>query len=114
MIAATDTRWQPLIELLASTGLRISEALALRWKDVDLGSTPSVRVVRAVKVGNGERYGPPKSRSSRRRVPLLTARWRCAYVCGGPRPSGIATTTSCSRSSRGGLMNDANLRRRGS
>jgi integrase len=32
--------YQPLYVLLASTGLRISEAIALRWCDLDLDSSP--------------------------------------------------------------------------
>ncbi|MGH2741604.1 MAG: tyrosine-type recombinase/integrase [Thermoleophilaceae bacterium] len=31
-------KWRPLVELLAATGLRISEAIALRWSDLELDS----------------------------------------------------------------------------
>jgi integrase len=61
-------RWRLLFQLLAGTGLRISEALALRWGDLQLdGSTPVVRVRRAYVRGA---YGPPKSKHGRRDVPL--------------------------------------------
>ncbi len=64
-------RHRALFQLLASTGLRISEALALRWQDVRLdGSRPVVRVRRAYVKG---RFGPPKSKHGRRDVPLSHA-----------------------------------------
>lgn len=54
--------------LLAATGLRISEALALRWRDLQLdGSSPNVKVRRAYVRG---RFAPPKSKYGRRDVPL--------------------------------------------
>jgi integrase len=68
LLAVAPERYRPLFWLLASTGLRISEALALRWCDVSLdGSRPVVRVRRAYVKG---RLGPPKSRHGRRSVPL--------------------------------------------
>lgn len=68
LIRCTPERYRLHLRVLAATGLRISELLALRWKDVTLdGSTPHVHVRRAyVK----KRFGPPKSRHGRRRVPL--------------------------------------------
>jgi integrase len=67
LLVAPD-RWRLLFELLAGTGLRISEALALRWGDLRLdGSRPVVRVRRAYVRGS---YGPPKSKHGRRDVPL--------------------------------------------
>ena len=73
LIERTDPRWQSLIRLLASTGLRISEALALTWADVDLGNRPSVTVSKAVKRDEPGRIGVPKSRNSNRTVPLSTS-----------------------------------------
>ena len=57
-----------LFEVLASTGLRISEALALQWRhlDLDLGR-PKVRVRQQFYRG---RFQPPKTRKGRREVPL--------------------------------------------
>jgi len=52
--------------LLAFTGLRIGEMLALRWKDVDLDGA-SLQVRQAVYEGI---IDEPKSQSSRRTVPL--------------------------------------------
>lgn len=57
-----------MFRLLAATGLRWSEVSALRWQDLALdGSRPRVEVRRALVRG---RYGPPKSKHSRRDVPL--------------------------------------------
>jgi integrase len=67
-LLVVDVRWQILFELLACTGLRISEALALRWRDLQLdGSAPAVKVRRGLVKGV---YGPPKSKHGRRDVPM--------------------------------------------
>lgn len=59
---------RPLFVLLASTGLRHSEASALRWCDLDLETTPPrLRVRRALVKGV---IGAPKSRHGARVVPL--------------------------------------------
>jgi integrase len=61
-------RWRLFCWFLAATGLRISEAIALQWRHLQLdGSTPHVKVRRALVKG---RMGPPKSRYGRREVPL--------------------------------------------
>jgi len=57
-----------LFHLLACTGLRISEALALEWRHLELnGSSPHVKVRRAIVRGQ---MGPPKSRYGRRDISL--------------------------------------------
>lgn len=59
---------QDLFHLLAATGLRISECVALTWAHVELdGSTPHVKVRRAIVDGH---VHPPKSRHGRRDVPI--------------------------------------------
>jgi integrase len=64
-------RWRLFFTFLASTGLRISEAIALQWEHLQLdGSSPHVKVRRALVQGRME---PPKSRYSRRDVPLSYA-----------------------------------------
>lgn len=61
-------RWRTFFHLLAVTGLRVSEAFALRWCDLTLdGSQPHVRIRRAYVRG---RFGPPKSRHGKRAVPI--------------------------------------------
>jgi len=47
-----EPKWFPLFLLLARTGLRIGEALALQWDDVDLAGT-NLRVARALAGLNG-------------------------------------------------------------
>jgi integrase len=67
-LLVVDPRWRTFFELLAATGLRVSEAIALRWRDLALdGDRPVVRVRRARVRGV---YGPPKSRHGVRDVLL--------------------------------------------
>lgn len=79
--AAADSRYAPLFELMASTGLRRGEALALRWdKDVNLTAVsrekpkqkPQSVQVRGTLVRQGGTLvtTTPKSESSYRNVPL--------------------------------------------
>jgi integrase len=61
-------RWRTFFRLLSATGLRVSEAFALRWRDLDLdGSSTQLRVRRAYVRG---RFGPPKSRYGKRTIPI--------------------------------------------
>ena len=59
--------WQPLVTTLFSTGLRWSEATALRVGDVDLEQS-AITVSRAWK--DGRTLGAPKSQRSRRTISL--------------------------------------------
>jgi integrase len=59
-----------LFMLLASSGLRISEAVGVRWRDLYLDTDrPYLRVRRAIVHG---RLEPPKTKHGRRKVPLST------------------------------------------
>jgi integrase len=61
-------RYRLLLELIASTGIRISEAIGLQVKHLHLsGSNPHVRVRRGIVRGRVE---APKTRHGRRSVPL--------------------------------------------
>jgi integrase len=81
LIAAIDSPlYRLLVLFLATTGLRIGEALGLRWSDLDFEQeTITVRRHYARKRGCGDtraiddRYGTTKTPTSRRRVPLLPA-----------------------------------------
>jgi integrase len=67
LLALLPERWTPFFTFLASTGLRISEAIALEWRHLELdGSRPHAKVRRALVKG---RMGPSKSRHGRREVP---------------------------------------------
>jgi integrase len=66
-----ETRWYPLWVLFGTTGLRIGEALGLKWSDVDL-LAGRLRVRRALQRqrGRGLVFVEPKSVTSRRCVEL--------------------------------------------
>lgn len=94
--------------LLAATGLRVSEAIALRWEDLVLdGSQPHVRVRRRRTKGN---TGPPKSKTSKRDVPIeqsLVERLRRRRSTLGGEDGDLAFANRT-----GGYLSDNNLRRR--
>jgi integrase len=62
-----DPKWTLFFEFLAHTGLRISEAIELRWRDLDLSLVPVLRVRRQLR--DGEAVGP-KTAAGRRTIPL--------------------------------------------
>jgi integrase len=66
LLDALPASWRLFFEFLAETGLRIGEAIALRWQDVDL-TRRRVHVRRRYYRGT---FAPPKSRYGRRDVPL--------------------------------------------
>lgn len=59
--------WRLLMELLAHSGLRISEAIGLTWANVAFGATPRLQVRRQDCRGE---LGPLKSATSCRDIPL--------------------------------------------
>ena len=67
---ASKYRWAPLLVLLTSCGMRVSEALGLTWADVDLRAG-TLRIERAL-VWSGGVYvlGAPKTRAGRRVIGL--------------------------------------------
>ncbi len=68
LLDEVPAKWRPLFELLAATGLRISEAIGLRWSDLVLeGPTPHLQVRRAIVKGA---IVAPKSRHGARLIPL--------------------------------------------
>jgi integrase len=70
-LALVHPRHRLMFRLLASTGLRVSELVALQWRHLHLdGASPHVKVRRAIVRG---RLQPPKSRHGRRDVPLSQA-----------------------------------------
>ncbi len=72
LAASRGGRLEPLVVLLAYTGLRIGEALALRWEDVDLDGG-QVRVTGTLGwVDGAATRTAPKSARSRRAVALPT------------------------------------------
>jgi integrase len=67
-LRVVSPRWRTFFHLLAVTGLRISEAIALQWRDLHLdGSDPYIQVRRRIVRGE---VGPLKSDYASRRVPI--------------------------------------------
>jgi integrase len=68
LLHAVPVKWRPRFELLAATGLRVAEAIGLRWSDLVLdGATPHLHVKRAIVKGA---IVAPKSRHGARLIPL--------------------------------------------
>jgi integrase len=71
LLDATPDYWKPLVALLATSGLRISEALGLCRRDLDLvNGTATVRQT-VVEVEGKLILATPKSKASRRAVKLI-------------------------------------------
>ena len=72
--ACQDTPWHPMFHTLTWTGLRRSELLGLRWKDVDL-LLATLRVVQTLQQLNGGAFiiQEPKTASGRRTIALSPA-----------------------------------------
>lgn len=97
-LAVVHSRHRTMFRLLAATGIRVSELIALEWRHLRLdGSEPAVRVRRAIVRGRVE---PPKSRHARQEVPL-EPQLSPSFGSVVGRLSGTATRTSCSRRLRG-------------
>lgn len=99
LVEAGKSRWAPFFHLLVGTGLRPSEALALRWRDVDLAAG-TLTVRRSVQWDKDKRkhvFNEPKTRSSRRTVPLPYGLTRILAEhmesVGGAKPDDLVFTT---------------------
>ncbi len=65
-----DMRLGVLFSVLRKTGLRIGEAIGLRWEDVDLENA-TLSVHRTMSEINGRMIeGPPKTKAGRREIAL--------------------------------------------
>lgn len=67
LLAKMTPEWQLFFEFLTHTGLRISEAIGLNWRQIDLGSEPHVKVREQVYRGKRKKL---KTRKARRDLPL--------------------------------------------
>lgn len=109
LLAMAPDRHKLLFELLATTGLRISEAIALQRLHLQLdGPKPEVCVRRAIV---RERIEPPKTKYGRRDVllpPSLAARLR-AHLTG---QADTDSTALVFPNNAGGVIEPNNLRRR--
>ncbi len=66
LIDHTDAEWRPFVAFVAHTGMRIGEAIAVRWADVDFGK----QRVNVKRRWYANTFAPPKSRYGRRSIPL--------------------------------------------
>ena len=82
LMAEIPDRWLLLFELLAKTGLRISEALGLDWSDVDFGKL-TLRVRRQYYRGDLRQL---KTHSGRRDLPLSPGLARRLWKAQGTGP----------------------------
>lgn len=115
-LSIVHSDWRVFFQLLAATGLRVSEALALDVAHLRLdGSRPVVKVRRAV-----DRHGRmdnPKSRHGRREVPLPPALVLALRAHLADRPAVPASAEArfgqlVFRSATGAPMNASNVRNR--
>ncbi len=109
VLVMAPERHRPLFELLAATGLRISEAIALQRLHLQLDAeVPEVCIRRAIV---RDRIVPPKSKYGNREVRLpmpLAAKLR-AHLANQPDQDSTALAFP---SEAGGPLNPGNLRRR--
>jgi integrase len=107
LLDEVPVKWRSLFELLAATGLRISEAVGLRWTDLVLdGPTPHVQVRRAIVKGA---VVAPKSRHGARLIPLTV---EMADLLRAQRPDGAADDEFVFPGRAGGVSDQGSLRRR--
>ena len=104
VLGALPERWRLLFELLAHTGLRISELLGLDWADLELGDKPRLRVRRQYYRGTLKHH--LKTEEGRRELPLSPGMARKLWTARPPRASGPMFSTAT-----GGRLQDRNLRR---
>jgi integrase len=103
LLSEVPEEWRLFFELLAHTGLRISEALGLEWSDVEFGARPRLRVRRQCYRGDVRRL---KSRNGRRDLPLSTGMARRLWAA---RPAGAEGPVFATRT--GTRYSDRNVRR---
>lgn len=116
VLSYVPSRHKLLFELLACTGLRISEAIALEWRHLQLdGSSPHVKVRRGYVRGD---LGSGKSYAAKRDVPLpqgLVFKLRLLKNAGETFNNGAGSEALLKLvfpSETGTYLNDGNLRRR--
>jgi integrase len=105
LLAEIPAEHRLFFEFLASTGLRIGEAVAVRWGDLDLGRR---RVLVRRRLYRGA-YAPPKSRYGRRDVPLSTDLARALWAARKERGA-VAEDEVVFPSSAGTPLDADNLR----
>lgn len=100
LLAAIPDEWQLFYSFLAQTGLRISEAIELRWRDFDFG-TNTFKVSRRFYRG---RVAPPKSKYGRRTIRLAPALSRALWPLQGTPDDLVFTSAKGQRVDQSNLM----------
>jgi integrase len=98
LLAEIPDEWRAFFELLAHTGVRIGEAVALRWEDVDFGKR-RLHVRRRLYRG---RLDAPKSRYGIRAIPLSSGLAQALWRLRGTAPDEAPVFRSRAWGSRGG------------
>ena len=83
----------PIVATAALTGARLSEVLALQWRDLDV-TARTLRIERAIEVTSefGRRLKEPKSKRGKRTIAIdaglvaMLLAERESYQCAGSRP----------------------------
>lgn len=103
VLGQVPERWRLFFEFLAETGLRIGEAVEVRWRDVDLGQR-WLSVDRRLYRG---RVAPPKGRKTRR-VRLSESMARSLWAVG---KAGADTSPDALvfQAERGGVVDQSNV-----
>jgi integrase len=101
LVAKLPERRRLLVEFLLQSGLRIGEAVALRWMDADLGAL-RIHVTRSYYRGT---MNPPKSRYGVRSVPISEAMARRLWQA----RDGAADDLPVFPNTRGGLLDAVNV-----
>jgi integrase len=104
VLVALPDRWRLPFELLAHTGLRISELLGLDWQDLELGARPQLKVRRQYYRGTLKTH--PKTDAGRRVIPLSPGMSRKLWAARPVQASGPMFVTRT-----GERLQDRNLRR---
>jgi integrase len=111
-LAVVHSGHRLFFELLAATGLRVSEAIALEWRHLHLGEQPLVKVRQGIVRGE---LGAPKTRHSRRDVPLppeLARKLLKARMAAKPEQSRDDALVFSAPRTQGKPLHVGNLRRR--
>ena len=116
VLHALPETWWLFFTLLVHTGLRIGEAVELRWKDIVFGSQPRVQVRRQYRAVRRSKHldqvedlpdvAGPKSEAGRRDIPLSASLARELWTRRDAREDLVFTTKTGKRINRGNLDRD--------
>jgi integrase len=103
VLRALDQRWRLTFELLAHTGVRVSELLGLEWEDLEFGERPRLQVQRQFYRGKLKPH--TKTDAGMRAIPLSPVMARMLWATRPAKASGPMFTTRT-----GARLQDRHLR----